>query len=180
MSWYVIQTYTGREERVVEMIQSIVPRRYYDECFVIYSEQLRHRQQGNQIHILQMFPGYIFISTDDIKQFFGYLKTVPAMTKIMASDNFTFTPMWDEEADFLLSIMDSNHVVRLSYVVTDGRNHVIRISEPLEKCKVQIQKYQFHKRYAVIRLQIKGREKEVKMGIILNDDIRKEVVCGIR
>ena len=70
MPWYVIQTYTGNEERLVEMIRRIVPRQHYGECFVIYSEQLRRRQQENQIHVLRLFPGYVFISSDEIEQLF--------------------------------------------------------------------------------------------------------------
>ena len=105
MLWYVIQTYTGNEEKLVEMIRRIVPRQYYGDCFVIYHEQLRHRQQENQIHVLRLFPGYIFISSDDIEQLFRYLKKVPAMSKIMASDSFAFTPLHKGEAEFLLEIM---------------------------------------------------------------------------
>lgn len=178
MSWYVIQTYTGNEERLVEMIRRIVPERYYDECFVIYSEQLRRRQQENQIHVLRLFPGYVFISSWDIGRLFRYLKKVPAMTKILATDDYTFTPLCDGEAEFLMNIMDADHIVRLSYVATDGANHVTYLSGPLEKCRGQIQKYRFRKRYAAVRLILEGREKEVKIGIILNDDVRRELAYG--
>ncbi len=178
MSWYVIQTYTGGEEKLVEMIRRIVPVQYYDKCFVVYSEQLRHRQQENQIHVLRLFPGYIFISSDDIEQLFRCLKKVPAMTKIMSTDDFAFTPLCDGEAEFLLDIMDADHIVRLSYVATDGRDHVGYLSGPLERCRDKIQAYRFRKRYAVIRLMLEGKEKEVKLGIILNDDIRRELAYG--
>ncbi len=178
MSWYVIQTYTGNEERLVEMIRRIVPERYYDECFVIYSEQLRRRQQENQIHVLRLFPGYVFISSRDIGRLFRYLKKVPAMTKILATDDYTFTPLCDGEAEFLMNIMDADHIVRLSYVATDGADHVTYLSGPLERCKGQIRSYHFRKRYAAVRLALEGQEKEVKLGIILNDDIRRELTYG--
>ena len=178
MSWYVIQTYTGREEQLVEMIRRIVPRGYYGECFVIYSEQLRHRQQENQIHVLRLFPGYVFISSNNIEQLFRWLKRVPAMSKIMTADDFAFTPLGDGEAEFLLGIMDADHVVRLSYVATDGRDHVTYLSGPLEQCREQIQSYRFRKRYAIVRLMLEGCEKDVKLGIILNDDIRRELAYG--
>lgn len=178
MSWYVIQTYTGSEEKLTEMIRRIVPRQYYGECFVIYSEQLRHRQQENQIHILRLFPGYIFISSNEIEQLFRSLKGVPAMSRIMAADDFAFTPLCDREAEFLLNIMDTDHVVRLSYVATDGRDHVTYLSGPLEKCRDKIQSYRFRKRYAAVRLTLDGHEKEVKLGIILNDDVRRETAYG--
>ena len=178
MPWYVIQTYTGNEEKLVEMIRRIVPQKYYGECFAIYAEQLWHRQQENQIHVLRLFPGYIFISSDDIEQLFRCLKKVPAMSKIMASDDFSFTPLHKGEAEFLLNIMDKDHIVRLSYVATDGGDHVTYLSGPLERCRNQIRSYRFRKRYAAVRLTLDGQEKEVKLGIILNDDIRRELAYG--
>ena len=178
MSWYVIQTYTGNEEKLVEMIRRIVPAQYYDKCFVIYSEQLRRRQQENQIHVLRLFPGYVFISSGDIEQLFRCLKKVPAMTKIISTDDFAFTPLCDGEAEFLFDIMDADHIVRLSYVATDGRDHVSYLSGPLERCRDQILSYRFRKRYAAVRLTLDGQEKEVKLGIILNDDVRRELAYG--
>ncbi len=178
MPWYVIQTYTGREEQLVEMIRRIVPQNHYGECFVVYFEQLRHRQQENQIHVLRLFPGYVFISSNNIEQLFRCLKTIPAMSKIMASEDFAFTPLYDGEAEFLLGIMDAAHVVRLSYVATDGRDHVTYLSGPLEQFQAEIRSYRFRKRYAVVRLMLGGHGKEVKLGIILNDDVRRELAYG--
>ncbi len=178
MPWFAIQTYTGDEEKLVEMIRRIVPGQYYGECFVIYHEQLRRRQQENQIHVLRLFPGYIFISSNDIEQLFRCLKRVPVMSRIMASDDFAFTPLHRGEAEFLLDIMDKDHIVRLSYVATDGRDHVTYLSGPLERCREQILSYRFRKRYAAVRLTLDGQEKEVKLGIILNNDVRRELAYG--
>ncbi len=178
MLWYVIQTYTGREEQLVKMIRKQMPKECYGECFVAYYEQLRDRRQENQIHILRLFPGYLFISTDDVERLFRCLKTIPAMTKIMASGAFVFTPLFAGEAEFLLKIMDADRVVRLTYAATDGRNHVSYLSGPLTQCRDRIRRYRFRDRYAEVKLQIAGQEKIVRMGIILNDDVRREMVYG--
>ncbi len=178
MLWYVIQTYTGKEEQLVKMICRQVPQNCYGECFVAYYEQLRDRRQENQIHILRLFPGYIFISTDKVDRLFQCLKMIPSMTKIMASGAFAFTPLFEGEAEFLLEMMDADRVVRLTYAATDGKNHVSYLSGPLEKCRDRIQKYRFRDRYANVSLRIAGQEKIVRMGIILNDDIRREMTYG--
>ncbi len=178
MLWYVIQTYTGREEKLVEMIRRIVPGEYYGECFVCYYEQIRCRKQENQVHILRLFPGYVFISTADVDRLFQRLKSVPAMSKIMAAGAFAFFPLDEGEAEFIMDIMDEHHVARLTYVATDGRDHVAGLSGPLEKCVSRIREYQFRKRYALVCLRIAGQEKTVRMGIILNDDIRRELAYG--
>ncbi len=178
MLWYAVQTYTGREEELVKMIRRVVPEECRGECFVPYFEQLHCWHQQNQIRVLRLFPGYIFLSSDDIGSFFQFLKKVPAMAKIMAAGAFEFTPMYEGEAEFLLRMMDSDRVVRLTYVATDGKNRVSYLSGPLAKCRDQIRDYQFRKRYARVRLRIAGQEKEARVGIILNDDVRRETAYG--
>lgn len=178
MQWYAIQTYTGKEEQLTEMIRRMVPPECVGECFVPYFEQLHCWHQQNQIRVLRMFPGYVFLSTDDIGNLFQWLKKVPAMTKIMTAGAFEFAPMDDIEAEFLLQMMDHDHIVRLTYAATDGKNHVSYLSGPLEKCRDHIQNYQFRKRFAQVRLRIAGQEKTARVGIILNDDVRRETIYG--
>ncbi len=178
MLWYVIQTFTGREEQLVKMIRKQVPADCYGECFVAYYEQLRDRRQENQIHILRLFPGYIFISSDDAGRLFRHLKTIPAMTRIIASGEFAFTPLYEGEAEFLLNMLDRDRVVRLTYVATDGHDHVTYMAGPLERCVSCIRSYQFRKREAQVCVRIAGEEKVVRMGILLNDDVRREMAYG--
>ncbi len=178
MLWYVIQTYTGREEKLVEMIRRIIPAELYGECFVVYHEQLRSRKHENQVHVERIFPGYAFITSREPERLFLSLKSVPAMSKMMAVGEFYFTPLESSEAEFLGRILDADHVVRLSYVATDGHDHVSYISGPLSLCGGRIQDYHFRKRCAAVRLKIAGQTKVVRLGIILNDDIRREVAYG--
>lgn len=172
MLWYAVQTYTGREEELVNMIRRMLPEECYGECFVPCFEQLRRWHQQNQVRVLRLFPSYIFLSTDDINVLFQRLKKIPAMSKIVAADEFEFTPLYEDEAGFLMGIMDAERVVRLTYVETDGRGHVSRMTGPLEKCRDHIRKYQFHRRYAMVGLTVAGQEKTARLGIILSGDVQ--------
>jgi len=178
MLWYVLQTQTGREDNLVKLIQRIVPGYLYGECFVAYHERLWRRQQRNFIHVERAFPGYVFITSDDPEALFLCLKQVPAMSRMMADGDFTFIPVDPKEASFLEQIMDADHVIHLSYVATDGRDHVYQVSGPLEACMSKIERFQFRKRYAVVRLSLLGEEKSILMGILLNEDIREELQFG--
>ena len=178
MLWYAIQTYTGKEEQLTEMIRRVVPEERFAECFVPYFERLRCWRQQNQIHILRLFPGYIFLSTDDIEGVFRCLKNVPAMSKILTAGAFEFTPLYDSEAEFLKEILDADHIVRLTYAATDGEGGVTYMAGPLEKCRGRVETYKFRDRYAQVKLTIAGQEKTVRMGIILNNDIRREMSYG--
>ena len=178
MLWYVIQTYTGKEEKLVEMIRRIVPKELYGECFVTYHEQMRHRQQENQIHIERVFPGYVFITSDEPDRLFLCLKNVPAMSKLISDGTYIFLPLAPEEAAVLEEILDKQHVIRLSYVETDGRDHVAYVSGPLRSCLSRIENYQFRKRFAAVRLTLAGEEKHIRLGIILRDDVCRELAYG--
>ena len=178
MLWYAIQSYTGKEEQLTEMIRRVVPGENYAECFVPYFERLRCWRQQNQIHILRLFPGYLFLSTDDIEAVFRCLKNVPAMSKILTAGAFEFTPLYDSEAEFLNGILDADHIVRLTYAATDGKGRVTYMAGPLAKCRGRIETYKFRDRYAQVKLTIAGQEKTVRMGIILNDDVRREMSYG--
>ncbi len=176
--WYAIQTFTGKEEQLTELIRRIVPSRNFGDCFVPYFERLRRWHRQNQICILRLFPGYILLSTDDVESVFHWLKKVPAMTKIMAAGPYEFAPLYDNEAKFLMDVLDSDHIVRLTYAATDGKDHVTYLAGPLEKCRGRIQAYKFRDRYAQVHLTIAGQEKTVRMGIILNNDIRRQTPYG--
>ncbi len=178
MSWYVLQTWTGKEEELVRMIGKILPRRLYEECFVIYHERLWRIQQKNVVHVERLFPGYVFITTGEPQELFLHLRQVPAMSRLLADLDFDFIPLEQEEEAFFRQVMPKGHVIRLSYVATDGRDHVLQMSGPLSACSSRIVRWRFGKRCAIVRLNLLGQEKHVLLGMILKEDIRREMAYG--
>ena len=100
------------------------------------------------------------------------------MSKMIADGEFTFLPIEQEEETFLDNMLRADHIVRLSYVAMDGKGRVYRILGPLEEYASQVVRYQFKKRYVIIRLRLLGEEKTVALGIILNEDIQREILYG--
>lgn len=175
MLWYVLQTRTGEEEKLVELIRRIVPRQLYKDCFVIYQEQLWRRNRQNFVHVRRAFPGYVFITSKEPEALFFCLKQVPAMSKMMVDDDFFFLSVEKEEAEFLKKIMNQEHVIRLSYLSTDGKGNILQVSGPLKDCVSQIVCCRFGKRHVLVRLRLLGEEKTVLLGIVLNEDICQEL-----
>lgn len=178
MPWYVLQTKTGAEEKLVELIRSMVPDHLYEDCFVIYHEQLWRRQQQNFVHVRRAFPGYVFITSGEPEALFFCLKQVPVMSKMMADDDFFFLSVEEEEAEFLKRIMNKEHVIGLSYLSTDGKGNICQVSGPLKACVSQIVRCRFGKRHVLVRLKLSGEEKTVLLGIVLNEDICQELRYG--
>ena len=48
----------------------------------------------------------------------------------------------------------------------------------MEDYLTQVVRYQFKKRYVIIRLKLLGEEKTTALGIILNEDVRQEIEYG--
>ena len=44
MRWYVLQTKTGGEEKLADMIRKLLAPELYEECFTVYFEQLWRRR----------------------------------------------------------------------------------------------------------------------------------------
>lgn len=176
--WYVLQTMTGQEEELVHMIREVVPDHVYSDCFVAYYERVWRRQQQSIVHVERLFPGYVFIVSDNPNELYLELKRVPAMSKLVSAGKFEFLPIEKEEETFFHALLTEERIVRLSYVETDGKGHVFRISGPLKQFADQVVKFQFKKRYAVIRFHMLGTEKTGTLGIILREDVRQEIAYG--
>ncbi len=178
MLWYVLQTKTGGEEKLVEMIRRMVPRKFYGECFVIYHEQLWRRQQQTFVHVKRAFPGYVFITSKEAEALFFCLKKLPAMAKMMADETSFFLSLAPEEVVFLQQLMDEKYVIGLSYLETDGKGKIRQVSGPLSSCVSQMVRCRFGKRYVIVRMKLLGKEKEVLLGIVLKEDICQEIKYG--
>ena len=138
--WYVLQTLTGKEDELVRMIKKMVSPDLYTDCFIAYYERVWRKQQESIVHVERLFPGYVFIISENPDEIFLQLKKVPAMSKMIADGEFTFLPIEQEEETFLDNMLRADHIVRLSYVAMDGKGRVYRrdFPEHAGRCRREI------------------------------------------
>ena len=186
MDWYLLKTWTGREEELVKEIRRSVPQDLYQECFVIYQERIWRRQQKSIVHVEPLFPGCVFFTCqgrrvfgkadgmegrmEERTSFFRRLERESSLAQRMACGDLVFFPVMKEDAEFLTAISGKDHVVRLSYVEKNDQGQIDRISEPLKTCQRQIERVQFKKRYAMVRHKLWGEERAIVLGIMLKED----------
>lgn len=170
MLWYLLKTWVGKEKALVNEIIRMVPSSMYHECFVIYQERIWRKQQRSVVHVEPLFPGSVFLTCEGTSFPINRFEQVSAIAKLVASGGLTIFPMMREDGEFLEKISGEDHMVRLSYVLKDEQGQICRISEPLQTCRGQIEKYQFKKRYAMIRHRLWGEDRVIAMGIILKED----------
>lgn len=173
MLWYLLKTWAGREEELVETIHRTIPSCQYKECFVIYQERIWRRQQRSIVHRERLFPGCVFLTCEDRGREDGLClcpeKSLDAGHRA-AWGSAAVLPMMPKDGEFLEKISGEDHVVRLSYVEKEEGGEIALVSGPLKKCAGQMERIQFKKRYAVVRCRLWGEEQAMVLGIMLRED----------
>ena len=74
--WYVIQIMTGKEEMMREMITRNLPSKMYEDCFYIRRERIWRLNGEKVCHVETMFPGYLFVTTEDPEAIYWKLREI--------------------------------------------------------------------------------------------------------
>lgn len=175
--WYVIQTETGREEEVLYLMSRLLDKRLCSRYMILEAEW--PKRSGGQWLLLRkaMFPGYIFVETEEAEEVFFQLKQIPKLTKILGNEKFEFVPLAEEEIQFLYQISktaekngtEQRLLVHPSRITVDKAGTIDVISGPLKEFEKEILRVNLHKRYAVVKVKMLG-EKTVLFGIVMEKD----------
>lgn len=168
--WYVIQTQTGDEEKLVELIEKMIPREQYEECFCMNRECVRRTEKGYEIFLRPLFPAYIFVVTDNPRQLFFELKKVPKLAKLLCDEENTFFRVSEEEEAFLKKVQNKEHVVRRSLVEVNHEGTIVKADGAVGAYLRQIVRQRLRKRYVCVEKEFLGEIRRIYLGIKLKED----------
>lgn len=160
--WYVIQVYTGREMEIAQKCRDRVMEEDED-VFIPMAERQTKIRGEQQIIRTRLFPGYVFIETTRIEDFYMRLKQIKAMTKILRTGE-TMTPLYGEEEAYLRKLGGADHIVKYSEGYLEGDKLVVT-SGALEGYGGRIKKILRHKRLVVLEVPLLGRLVDVTLGL---------------
>lgn len=161
--WYVVQVRSGTEHNIRIQCNKKIPDAIMERCFIPYYEE--KKKQNGSWNTLQkiLFPGYIFMITEDVEKLFFHLKTIEGMTKLIGTGN-DIIPLTEEEIIFLQRLGGDEQIVSMSEGIIEG-TQVIITSGPLMGMEGLIQKIDRHKRKAWLDLELFGRMQQVEVGL---------------
>ncbi|MCI9632866.1 MAG: antiterminator LoaP [Ruminococcus sp.] len=160
--WYVIQVYTGRELEIAQQCRDRVMEDGED-VFVPLAERWTKIRGERTMIMSRLFPGYVFIETDRIEDFYIRLRRIYAMTKVLRIGE-EMTPIQKEEEDYLRRLGGDDHVVKYSEGYIEGDNLVVT-SGPLKDFMGKVKKVLRHKRLVVMEVPLLGHTVEVTLGM---------------
>ena len=158
----------GLEAERQAAAQSVKP--LVEACIIPLKE--REKKFHGSWHLVteRVYPGYLFLKTEEAEQLFFQLKQIPKLTKLLGDAELTFDSLTDEEAAFVENLGGAGHVVQLSPVAVDKDGNVTVLGGELRKYEDRIKKIDLHKRIAVVRTTIGETEKEIYLGIVLEGE----------
>lgn len=160
--WYVIQVYTGQEEKIVQQCREKVMYAREEVFIPLVERMTKVRGEWKPVKT-RLFPGYVFIETDIPEDLYMRLKKIKLMTKLLKTGE-EITPLYYEEEVYLQGLQDEEHVVRYSEGYLEGDKLVIN-EGALKGYEGKIKKILRHKRLVVLEVPLLGRKVEVTLGL---------------
>lgn len=167
--YYVVQVYGRKEQETIDFIKAEVPSNI---AIDVFSPQKIIRKKVRGIwtdRIEKVFPGYVFIESDDPSTLFTALKKVPRFTRLLgrSKEGEYYITLTKEECNYvdILAGRESDRMVGISDITIEPGKQVKVLTGPLAGVKGEVIKYDLHKRLAYINIEMCGRPCEVKVGI---------------
>ncbi|MCC8081468.1 MAG: antiterminator LoaP [Lachnospiraceae bacterium] len=159
----VVQVRSGDEEQCVRECDLRIKKDILRECFIPRFEEKRKLNGKWMMQERILFPGYVFLETDDVEGLYLCLKTIPRLTKLLGVGG-RFVPLSDEEVAFLMRFGGEEHLVEMSEGIIE--HSMVRIlSGPLMGMEGMIRRIDRHKRKAWLELELFGRIQIVEVGL---------------
>lgn len=160
--WYVMQVYTGMEKEICTQCRNRIMKAGED-VFVLLAEKMTKIHGKWSLVTGRMFPGYVFVETERIQDFYDRLKSIGAMTRILCTGQ-EMVPIYLEEEQYLRMLGGEEHIVRYSKGYIEGEELVVT-SGALKECRGKVKKILRHRRLVVLEIPLMGRLVDVSVGM---------------
>ena len=161
--WYVIQVRSGTEENIKIQCEKKVSQEIMKRCYIPYYEKMRRYKGAWHKEQRILFPGYVFVISDELEELFSGLKSVIGLTKLIGTGQ-EIVPLTEQEAALIERLGNDNGLVELSQGIIQGGRTVIT-SGPLKGMEGCIRRIDRHKRTAQIEIELMGRVVEAQVGL---------------
>lgn len=161
--WYVMQVCTGTENKIKSQCLSHIKKEVLQECFIPLYEEKKRIQGRWQVTEKIMFPGYVFVVTDDLSRLQWELKKIIGLTKLLGTGD-EIIPLNEEEVQMIQRFGGDDHVVGMSEGIIENSTVIIQRG-PLAGWEAYIKKIDRHKRKAYLELEMFGRVQKIEVGL---------------
>ena len=110
-----------------------------------------------------LFPGYVFVITDEAEELYKKLKKITGLTKLLGTGR-EIVPISEDEQTFLRKFCGKEQVAVMSEGIIEG-SQVRVTSGPLLGMEGYIRRIDRHKRKAWLEMELFGRKQMIQAGL---------------
>ena len=176
MQWYAIFVVTGKEHIVAEEIEKklMYSHKHIQYQIMLLQLVVFERYSGGRTvkHEKVMFPGYLFVETDNIEEFYRLVLGSKNIIKFLKTDNY-FTPVSEHEMSRLLSLSDENHLIGPSEIFIE--NETVRVFQgPLINYTGKVYKIDRRKKRVKVAFEINGTTTFMNLPVTILEKVNLE------
>lgn len=131
--------------------------------FISIYERKRRYEGAWHVEQRKLFPGYLFVISDELKELCTALENMTETAKFIGTGS-EIVPLVAEEALMMERLINEDGLVEFSYgVINGGETHVT--SGPLKGLESCISRIDRHKRIADLDFELMGRPMKMQAGL---------------
>ena len=172
MGWYVMRTVPGKEMKAAELVQKKVNTRLWKYCRILKKQQLFRIHGQYELSSKEMFPGYLFISSEQPKALTEELQKSRDFPQVLGEQAAAIAKVEDMDLQFLRNAcgQELEHEMWLSTVEVDGRGIVCEARGVLKAYMGCVIRQRLNKRFVIAEVPLFNRKEEVLFGIRVDGD----------
>ncbi len=167
--WCAVHVRDGDEIRTESFVKALLPRELDARC--IHLTRRRRKKYGGQWQTVQekLFPGYVFIATDQPEAVHRELKKT-SQTRLLFSDDSCVAILEAQEAALIEALSDENGEIGISRVKVSDNGNIEFLSGPLLQVENMVRKVNLHQRVAEVETKFMGERQMLYLGIEIEQD----------
>lgn len=162
--WCVVHAKRKGEQNTESFVKNFLPKNLNARCFHLTRD--RQKKYEGQWRTVQedLFPGYVFIDTNQPDKVYKELKKVPYPQLLFSDEEFVST-LEKQESDFMELIADRNGVIKISEIRVADDGTIQYLSGPLLNVINRVKRMNLHKRVAELETRFLGKTRILYLGI---------------
>ena len=172
MSWYVMRTVPGREEKAAELLEKKVDRRLWENCRILKKQQLFRIHGKYVINRKELFPGYLFVETASPERLAEELERSREFPNLLGETRAGVARVEEDDLRFLRNACGDSleKDMELSTVQVDEEGQVRDAAGTLKTYLPNVVRQRLRQRYVIARVPLFNRMENVLFGIRLEED----------
>ena len=172
MNYYAVQVQTGKEEKIIETVQTNLAFRIDKQFFIFPKRQLKIRKAGvEKPELKPIFPGYFFIEAESIdRELYNTLRHTQGFYRFLKS-NQDIIALSGRDLSILQHFLKFGQTISTSQVYFDENDRICVTAGPLKGLEGMVVKVDKRKKRAKVKMDFSNDSIFIDLGF----EIIKEI-----